>query len=123
MPTRRCCDSSQTFDNRARRIVGSRWQLENSQLAFGFKHKISKSTASVDSNTGAHASGVLHAGGVRTASRTLFLCFHRLGRKMYLALKGRRAARQLLAQVGAEYRLHREFHAGIPIQKFLDFFF
>jgi len=42
---------------------------------------------------------------------------------MYLALKGRRAARKLLAQVGAEYGLHCEFHAGITIQKFLDFFF
>ena len=41
---------------------------------------------------------------------------------MYLALKGRRAARKLLAQVGAEYSLHREFHAGIAIQEFLDFF-
>ena len=41
---------------------------------------------------------------------------------MYLALKRRRAARKLLAQVGAEYALHREFHAGIAIQEFLDFF-
>ena len=41
---------------------------------------------------------------------------------MYLALKGRRAARKLLAQVGAEYGLHREFHAGITIQELLDFF-
>src|SRR3989442_13013866 len=92
--TRLRSDSSQTFNNRARRIVGSRCQLENPQLAFGFKNKISKGAAGIDSDPGTHASGVQQAGGLRTVSRTIFLWFHRLGRKMYLALKGRRAARK-----------------------------
>jgi hypothetical protein len=36
--------------------------------------------------------------------------------------EGWSATREFLAQVGAQHRLHSETHAGIPLQKLIDFF-